>query len=175
MMKQNAIRRRGTAILAAACSLAMVGTFAPALILGSPLVPAAIAQEPATAVGSAKAIYSPGEASKKGTISGSVKEIVKAAVGFGTVQDSGKPIAGVKVYAQWYEGVNTEHTSPVYYTESDANGNFTIKMGPYTDAAGVTRTFAADASVGLLPQVILPVSVISAARRSVCGQSYRMT
>ena len=149
MMKQNAIRRRGTAILAAACSLAMVGTFAPALILGSPLVPAASAQEPAPAVGSDKAIYSPGEASKKGTISGSVKEIVKAAVGFGTVQDSGKPIAGVKVYAQWYEGVNTEHTSPVYYTESDANGNFTIKMGPYTDAAGVTRTFAADASVGL--------------------------
>ena len=56
---------------------------------------------------------------------------------------------GVKVYAQWYEGVNTEHSSPVYYTESDANGNFTIKMGPYTDALGVTRTFAADASVGL--------------------------
>ncbi|MGP2495432.1 YPDG domain-containing protein [Schaalia turicensis] len=55
----------------------------------------------------------------------------------------------MKVYAQWHEGVNTEHSSPVYYTESDANGNFTIKMGPYTDALGVTRTFAADASIGL--------------------------
>ena len=112
MSKQSAIRRRGTAILSVAFSLAMVGTFVPAVMPGSPLVTAASAQEPAPAVGSDKAIYSPGKASEKGTISGSVKEIVKAAVGFGTVQDSGKPIAGVKVYAQWYEGVNTEHASP---------------------------------------------------------------
>ena len=147
MTKQNAIRRRGTAILAAAFSLAMVGTFASAVTPGSPLVPAANAQDPA---GGDKAIYSPGKASEKGTISGSVKEIVKAAVGFNNVQDAGRPMGGgVKVYAQWYEGVNTEHSSPVYYTESDANGNFTIKMGPYTDALGVTRTFAADASIGL--------------------------
>ncbi|MDK7122508.1 YPDG domain-containing protein [Pauljensenia sp. UMB6358] len=147
MTKQNAIRRRGTAILVAAFSLAMVGTFASAVTPGSPLVPAANAQDSA---GGDKAIYSPGKASEDGTISGSVKEIVKAAVGFNNVQDAGRPMAGgVKVYAQWYEGVNTEHSSPVYYTESDANGNFTIKMGPYTDAAGVTRTFAADASVGL--------------------------
>ncbi|WP_072344424.1 YPDG domain-containing protein [Actinomyces urinae] len=149
MTKQNAISRRGTAILAAAFSLAMVGTIAPAVTPDSPLVPPASAQDPAPAAGSDKAIYSPGQASEKGTISGSVKEIVEAAVGFGTVQDSGRPIAGVKVYAQWYEGVNTEHSSPVYYTESDANGNFTIKMGPYTDAAGVTREFEADASVGV--------------------------
>ena len=141
MTKQNAIRRRGTAILAAAFSLAMVGTFASAVIPESPLVPAASAQD--------QAIYSPGKASEKGTISGSVKELVKAGVNFGAVQDAGRPIKGVKVYAQWYEGVNTEHSSPVYYTESDANGNFTIKMGPYTDALGVTRTFAADASIGL--------------------------
>ena len=147
MTKQNAIRRRGTAILATAFSLAMVGTFAPAVMPGSPLVPAANAQDPA---GGDQAIYSPGKASENGTISGSVKEIVKAANGFNNVQDAGRPMGGgVKVYAQWYEGVNTEHSSPVYYTESDANGNFTIKMGPYTDALGVTRTFAADASVGL--------------------------
>ena len=141
MTKQNAIRRRGTAILAAAFSLAMVGTFASAVIPESPLVPAASAQD--------QAIYSPGKASEKGTISGSVKELVKAGVNFAAVQDAGRPIKGVKVYAQWYEGVNTEHSSPVYYTESDANGNFTIKMGPYTDALGVTRTFVADASIGL--------------------------
>ncbi|MBS6275648.1 MAG: hypothetical protein KH423_05500 [Actinomycetaceae bacterium] len=137
MVKQNAIRRRGTAILAAVFSLAIAFAVMPR----SPLVPAANAQD--------QAIYSPGKASEKGTISGSVKEIVKADVGFKDVQDAGRPMGkGVKVYAQWYEGVNTEHSSPVYYTESDANGNFTIKMGPYTDAAGVTRTFAADASVG---------------------------
>ncbi|SPT75539.1 Rib/alpha-like repeat [Arcanobacterium haemolyticum] len=144
------IRRCGTAILAVTCSFSLVGTFALALMPGSPLVSAASAQEPAPAVGDDKVIHSPGKANEKGTISGSVKEIVKPAVGFGNVQDAGKPIAGVKVYAQWYEGINTEHSSPVYYTESNANGNFTIKMGPYTDAAGVTRTFAADASVGLI-------------------------
>lgn len=91
MTKQNAIRRRGTAILAAAFSLAMVGTFASAVTPGSPLVPAANAQDPA---GGDKAIYSPGKASEKGTISGSVKEIVKAAVGFNNVQDAGRPMGG---------------------------------------------------------------------------------
>lgn len=86
MTKQNAIRRRGTAILAAAFSLAMVGTFASAVIPESPLVPAASAQD--------QAIYSPGKASEKGTISGSVKEIVKAANGFNNVQDAGRPMGG---------------------------------------------------------------------------------
>lgn len=127
----------------------MVGTFAPLVTPESPLVPTASAQEPDPAVGGDSAIYSPGKANEEGTISGSVKEIVNAAVGFGTVQNKGRPIEGVKVYAQWYEGENTQHSSPVYYTESDANGNFTIKMGPYTDALGVTRYFDADASVGL--------------------------
>lgn len=93
MTKQNAIRRRGTAILAAAFSLAMVGTFAPAVMPGSPLVPAANAQDPA---GGDQAIYSPGKASEKGTISGSVKEIVKAANGFNNVQDAGRPMGGCK-------------------------------------------------------------------------------
>ncbi|OFT70446.1 hypothetical protein HMPREF3145_04760, partial [Corynebacterium sp. HMSC05C01] len=104
------------------------------------------AEAPADA---SKAIYSPGQADQEGTISGSVKEIVEAGVGFGNVQDSGKPLEGVKIYAQWYEGENTQHSSPVYYTESDANGNFTIKMAPYVDANGATRFFDADASVGL--------------------------
>ena len=81
MVKQNAIRRRGKAILAAVFFLAMVGTFAPAVMPGSPLIPAANAQDPAPGVGGDQAIYSPGKASEKGTISGSVKEIVKAAAG----------------------------------------------------------------------------------------------
>ena len=79
----------------------MVGTFAPAVMPGSPLVPAANAQDPAPGVGGDQAIYSPGKASEKGTISGSVKEILKAAVGFGNVQDAGRPMGrGVKIYAQ---------------------------------------------------------------------------
>ena len=142
-MKKNYIaRRRGTSVAAAALSFALVAPFAQ---------PVAYAQEPPAAEadqntdapqadvsttdvptngGDEKAIYSPGQASQKGTISGSVKEIVEAKIGFGNVQDSGKPLEGVKVYAQWYEGAKTQHSSPVYYTESDANGNFTINMAP---------------------------------------------
>ena len=155
-IKRTAVRRRGTTIAAAALSIAMVGPFVHAVTPASPFAAVANAQDnqpaaeaPAAGGDKDKAIYSPGQADQKGTISGSVKEIVEAKVGFGNVQDSGKALKGVKIYAQWYEGENTQHSSPVYYTESDANGNFTIKMGPYTDALGKTRHFDADASVGL--------------------------
>ena len=155
-IKRTAVRRRGTTLAAAALSIAMVGPFVHAVTPASPFAAVANAQEnqpdaeaPAAGGDKDKAIYSPGQADQKGTISGSVKEIVEAKVGFGDVQDSGNPLEGVKVYAQWYEGENTQHSSPVYYTESDANGNFTIKMGPYTDALGKTRHFDADASAGL--------------------------
>ncbi|OFO99236.1 hypothetical protein [Corynebacterium sp. HMSC034H07] len=152
-IKRTAVRRRGTTIAAAALSIAMVGPFVHAVTPASPFAAVANAQEnqpaaDAPAAGSHEAIYSPGQADQKGTISGSVKEIVEAKVGFGNVQASGKALKGVKVYAQWYEGANTQHSSPVYFTESDANGNFTIKMAPYTDAKGVQRKFEADASVG---------------------------
>ena len=153
-IKRTAVRRRGTTIAAAALSIAMVGPFVHAVTPASSFATVANAQEtqPAAdapaATGADKAIYSPGQADQKGTISGSVKEIVEAAVGFGNVQGSGNPLAGVKVYAQWYEGAQTQHSSPIYYTESDANGNFSINMAPYTDALGVNRKFEADASVG---------------------------
>ena len=158
-MKKNYIaRRRGTSVAAAALSFALVAPFAQPVAFAQENPPASesdqnantptAADAPAVG-GDEKAIYSPGKADQEGTISGSVKEIVEAAVGFGNVQASGTPLKGVKIYAQWYEGENTQHSSPVYYTESDANGNFTIKMAPYTDAAGATRFFDADASVGL--------------------------
>lgn len=153
-IKRTAVRRRGTTLAAAALSIAMVGPFVHAVTPASPFTAVANAQEnqpaaEAPAPASDQAIYSPGQADQKSTISGSVKEIVEAAVGFGNVQGSGKPLAGVKVYAQWYEGENTQHSSPVYYVESDENGNFSINMAPYTDALGATRYFDADASVGL--------------------------
>ncbi|WP_415538720.1 YPDG domain-containing protein [Corynebacterium jeikeium] len=140
---------KSIAAAGAVLALATTGT----VVVQTQTAPAALAQQDesgneGTTAGSDKAIYSPGKASQKGTISGSVKEIVEALVGFGDVQASGKPLKGVKVYAQWYEGENTQHSSPVYYTESDENGNFTINMAPYTDALGVTREFRADASVG---------------------------
>ncbi|EEW15688.1 hypothetical protein HMPREF0297_1938, partial [Corynebacterium jeikeium ATCC 43734] len=145
--KNNSMK--SIAAAGAVLALATTGT----VVVQTQTAPAALAQQDesgneGTTAGSDKAIYSPGKASQKGTISGSVKEIVEALVGFGDVQASGKPLKGVKVYAQWYEGENTQHSSPVYYTESDENGNFTINMAPYTDALGVTREFRADASVG---------------------------
>ena len=158
-MKKNYIaRRRGTSVAAAALSFALVAPFAQPVAFAQETPPASESDQnantptPADAPavgGDEKAIYSPGKADQEGTISGSVKEIVEAAVGFGNVQASGTPLKGVKIYAQWYEGENTQHSSPVYYTESDANGNFTIKMAPYTDAVGATRFFDADASAGL--------------------------
>ena len=154
--KRTVVRRRGTTIAAAALSMALVAPFVHPVAGAQEVPPVAAAPADTPAAGDTtqspeahKAIYSPGQADQEGTISGSVKEIVEAAVGFGDVQDSGKALKGVKVYAQWYEGENTQHSSPVYYTESDENGNFTIKMGPYTDALGATRYFDADASVGL--------------------------
>ncbi len=133
---------------AAALALGMVTPLACTALPDSPFGSVAYADEPTA--NPSKAIHSPGKADQEGTISGSVKEIVEATVPFENVQKSGKALEGVKVYAQWYEGENTQHSSPVYYTESDANGNFTINMAPYTDAQGVNREFRADASVGNL-------------------------
>ncbi|WP_287863158.1 YPDG domain-containing protein, partial [Corynebacterium sp.] len=146
--KNNSMK--SIAAAGAVLALATTGT----VVVQTQTAPAAVAQDqpaadaPAAGSGKDKAIFSPGNASQKGTISGSVKEIVEAKAGFGAVQSSGNPLKGVKVYAQWYEGENTQHSSPVYYVESDENGNFSINMAPYTDARGVTRTFEADASVG---------------------------
>ena len=111
-IKRTAVRRRGTTIAAAALSIAMVGPFVHAVTPASPFAAVANAQEnqpaaKAPETGSDKAIYSPGQADQEGTISGSVKEIVEAKVGFGEVQASGKALKGVKIYAQWYEGENT--------------------------------------------------------------------
>lgn len=55
----------------------------------------------------------------------------------------------IRVFAQWYEGVYTEHSSPTFYTEVDENGNFSLKLQPYVDARGVEREFLADATVGI--------------------------
>ena len=146
--KNNSMK--SIAAAGAVLALATTGT----VVVQTQTAPAAVAEDqpaadaPAAGSDKNKATYSPGKASQKGTISGSVKEIVEAKVGFGAVQSSGNPLKGVKVYAQWYEGANTQHSSPVYYVESDENGNFSINMAPYTDARGVTRTFEADASVG---------------------------
>lgn len=112
MAKQNVSRRRSTKIAAAALTLGMASPFAYTF-LPDPLFNSAAHANPSTNASEEvdKPIYSPGQASQKGTISGSVKEIVETGIGFGNIQDSGRAIKGVKVYAQWYEGVNTQHSS----------------------------------------------------------------
>ncbi|EEI64317.1 Rib/alpha-like repeat protein, partial [Corynebacterium glucuronolyticum ATCC 51866] len=97
------------------------------------------------------AIYSPGNPQETGTVNGSVKEMVMATNNYDDLVGTGSPLKGVKIYAQWSEGENTQHTSPIYYTESDENGNFSLLLAPYTDANGVRREFRADASVGVPP------------------------
>ncbi|WPJ93621.1 YPDG domain-containing protein [Corynebacterium sp. UMB2355A] len=152
--------RRGTSIAAAALSFALVAPLAQPVAFAQEEKPAAESAQnpeapkpPAEAPASnaeayEDAIHSPGDPENKGTISGSVKEVVEIYKGFGKVQDAGKALEGVKVYAQWYEGRRSEHASPVYYTTTNAQGNFSLNMAPYTDAEGVERRFSADASVG---------------------------
>jgi len=101
-MKKNYIaRRRGTSVAAAALSFALVAPLAQPVAFAQEN-PAAEAEQnadtpkppaetPASDVEAyADAIHSPGEADQKGTISGSVKGIVQAGIGFASVQDSGK-------------------------------------------------------------------------------------
>ncbi|MCO6395329.1 YPDG domain-containing protein [Corynebacterium sp. MC-17D] len=145
-------RRRGTSLAAAALSFALVAPLAQPVAVGQESGPVAdqTAGVPKRANATSDieaykdAIFSPGNPENTGTISGSVKEIVKGDGGFSYVQDSGNALQGVKVFAQWYEGETSESVSPVYYSESDENGNFTINMAPYVDAGGVNRSFQAE-------------------------------
>ncbi len=87
------------------------------------------------------------------TVSGSVKKLlaVPATGNISATADLGVGLANVTVYAQWSEGSKSKGrwASPIYKGTTDVNGNFKIKMLPYTDVNGVKRTF--DGEVGLHP------------------------
>lgn len=57
-----------------------------------------------------------------------------------------KPIAGVKVYFQWYEAKGNR-TSPTYYAVSGADGQFHIKAKPYIGEDGKLVKFDADTTI----------------------------
>ncbi|GAB3943329.1 Rib/alpha-like domain-containing protein [Corynebacterium tapiri] len=52
------------------------------------------------------------------------------------------PLAGVRVYAKWVEKDGS--SSPIYTAVTDANGQYHIKMLPFKDPNGITRSFDAD-------------------------------
>ncbi|WP_308534867.1 Rib/alpha-like domain-containing protein, partial [uncultured Mobiluncus sp.] len=87
------------------------------------------------------------------TVSGSVKKLlaVPSTGNISATADLGVGLANVTVYAQWSEGSKSKGrwSSPIYKGTTDVNGNFKIKMLPYTDVNGVKRTF--DGEVGLHP------------------------
>ncbi|MGJ9570727.1 Ig-like domain-containing protein [Actinotignum sp. GS-2025f] len=61
-------------------------------------------------------------------------------------------LAGVKVYAQWVDFKNKKlkgAVSPVYWTETKADGKYSIKLPNWTDALGIEHEWKAQAGQGL--------------------------
>ena len=95
-------------------------------------------------VASSVGIESHSTANAPSTISGTVREIVNSAKTNNKMTPT-TPISGVKVYAQWKEGNpdRDQAYSPVYYTTTDDQGNFTVELKPYADYLGRIRYFDA--------------------------------
>ncbi|MGJ9528552.1 hypothetical protein, partial [Actinotignum sp. GS-2025c] len=61
-------------------------------------------------------------------------------------------LAGVKVYAQWVDFKNKKlkgAVSPVYWTETKADGKYSIKLPKWTDALGIEHEWKAQVGQGL--------------------------
>lgn len=101
---------------AAGLTLALAASLAPGFISWSNPAPAAAAQDP---------IDSPGEWRGQKTINGNVflnRENTRSRY---TPGDGDKPLAGVKVYAQWIDYNNKKQrgaVSPIYTTQTKADG-----------------------------------------------------
>ncbi|MDK7083586.1 YPDG domain-containing protein, partial [Pseudoglutamicibacter cumminsii] len=122
---------------AAGLTLALAASLAPGFISWSNPAPAAAAQDP---------IDSPGEWLAKKTVNGKVfldRDGNAAAAG-----SSDEPLAGVKVYAQWIDYNNKKKrgaVSPVYTTQTKADGTYTISLPDWTDALGTVHKWEATA------------------------------
>ncbi|WP_406714365.1 Rib/alpha-like domain-containing protein [Trueperella pyogenes] len=106
----------------------------------------------ATAVRSiGTAIESTGTGNAPYTVSGTARFIESYASNNPGVDYKG-PIAGVKVYVQWREGVGNANFpysySPIYYSTADDQGNFSIDMKPYFDSIGRVRYFEGRVDTG---------------------------
>ncbi|WKD59971.1 Rib/alpha-like domain-containing protein [Corynebacterium caspium] len=79
------------------------------------------------------------------TINGNIREINSPATNniAANHNKNTKPLEGIKVYFQWREGDRGQFVSPVYYSTSDAQGNFSIYAQPFFDNLGRVHTFDA--------------------------------
>lgn len=136
------------AAISAGFSLLLLGIVA--VMFGASSQPAYAENPPAKFRDAIDSSQSPIDAK---TVSGSVKKLlaVPATGNISATADLGVGLANVTVYAQWSEGSKSKGrwASPIYKGTTDVNGNFKIKMLPYTDVNGVKRTF--DGEVGLHP------------------------
>ncbi|WP_210398532.1 Rib/alpha-like domain-containing protein, partial [Corynebacterium sp. HMSC27B11] len=116
----------------AVLALATTGT----VVVQSQVAPAAqAAQDP---------VESPGEWRAQKTVNGKVfldRDGNAAKAGA-----SDEPLAGVKVYAQWIDYPNKKQrgaVSPVYTTQTKADGTYTISLPDWTDALGTVHKWNA--------------------------------
>ena len=134
------------AAISAGFSLLLLGIVA--VMFGASSQPAYAENPPAKFRDAIDSSHSPIDAK---TVSGSVKKLlaVPSTGNISATADLGEGIPNVTVYVQWTEGSKSKGrwASPIYKGTTDASGNFSIKMLPYTDVNGVKRTF--DGEVGL--------------------------
>lgn len=124
---------------AAGLTLALAASLAPGFISWSNPAPAAAAQDP---------IDSPGEWLAQKTINGNVFLNREGTRSRYTPAVGDKPLAGVKVYAQWIDYNNKKQrgaVSPIYTTQSKADGTYSISLPDWTDALGAVHKWEATA------------------------------
>ncbi|WP_181377468.1 YPDG domain-containing protein [Pseudoglutamicibacter cumminsii] len=122
---------------AAGLTLALAASLAPGFISWSNPAPAAAAQDP---------IDSPGDWLGKKTVNGKV--FLDRDANVASAQNVDEPLAGVKVYAQWIDYNNKKQrgaVSPVYTTQTKADGTYTISLPDWTDALGTVHKWEATA------------------------------
>ena len=120
----------------AVLALATTGT----VVVQSQVAPAAqAAQDP---------VESPGEWRAQKTVNGNVFLNREGTRSRYTPGDGDKPLAGVKVYAQWIDYNNKKQrgaVSPIYTAQSKADGTYSISLPDWTDALGTVHKWEATA------------------------------
>ena len=122
---------------AAGLTLAMAVAFAPGIstLVGAPAA-ANVLQE-------SNAIYSPGEHRAHHTVNGAVYVDRSGINSTKSGEDQG--LSNVKVYAQWMdERVKGYAVSPVYTTNTRADGTYTVDLPEWTDSEGNKHLFKAN-------------------------------
>lgn len=130
-------RKRSLRVAAAGLSLAMAAAFAPGVF---PTI------EPEVAHAAQDPITSPGDWLGKKTVNGKV--FLDRDANVASAQNVDEPLAGVKVYAQWIDYNNKKQrgaVSPVYTTQTNADGTYTISLPDWTDALGTVHKWEATA------------------------------